>query len=102
MPIFARGINRLLVIGKIYWRQMVKSKPEVKKEKKWKYPDPKITGKKSEKWYDNVPKDTELENYIYALINRHSVQANSNDLSCQQDAALVPLLMKLVYIWRTK
>jgi hypothetical protein len=67
--------------------------------KKWKYPDPKIKSE-NEKWYENIPEDEELENYIYALINRHSVQANSRGLSFQKDAALVPLLMKLVYIWK--
>ena len=66
---------------------------------KWKYPDPKLKSDK-EQWYENVPEDEELENYIHALINRHSLQANSRGLSVQKDAALVPLLMKLVYKWK--
>jgi len=65
--------------------------------KKWKYPDPKLKSPK-EKWYENIPDDEELENHIHALINRHSIQANSRGLSVQKDAALVPLLMKLVYL----
>ena len=65
----------------------------------WKYPDPKISTARNEKWYENIPDDEELENYIHALINRHSIQVNCRGLSVQKDAALVPLLMKLVYVW---
>jgi hypothetical protein len=70
--------------------------------KKWKYPDPKISTNPKEKWYENIPDDEELENYIHALINRHSIEANSRGLSFQKDAALVPLLMKLVYSWKIR
>lgn len=69
---------------------------------KWKYPDPTLKGEKWYSWPKEIPEDTELENYIYALINRHSIRANSQGLSVQMDAALVPLLMKLVYLWKNK
>lgn len=71
-------------------------------KRKWKYPDPSIKGEKWYEWPKDIPEDEELENYIYALINRHSVRANSQGLSVQKDAALVPLLKKLVYIWPKK
>jgi hypothetical protein len=66
--------------------------------KKWKYPDPKITGKKSERWYDSIPVDVELENYIEALFQRHTFRTNMGGYS--KDSALVPLLMKLFYLWK--
>lgn len=68
---------------------------------KWKYSDPKLKSE-SEAWYENVPEDEELENWIRALIQRHSFNIRNGSLAVTKDAALVPLLMKLVYKWKEK
>ena len=69
--------------------------------RKWKYPDPSIKG---EKWYDwpkDIPDDLELENYIYAILKRHHFYMVGGS-GWVKDAALVPLLKKLFYIWSVR
>ena len=71
-------------------------------KRKWRYPDPSFKGEKWYEWTDEFSEDEELTDYIYALLRRHSLSAGGAALHVSHDAALVPLLCKLVYIWKIK